>query len=128
MNNDYDAQNLPGLKPLTWGKKLLLILAWPYMHTKASIKVLCVRKNNNVIKKNLPMTGRKNGAFYKDFDAAQMKLFCKKKGCTINDYASSLISTSFYELFERYPTYMDKEYAMPDYIDIGMPFSMRQPF
>jgi len=45
------------------------------------------------------MSGVKTGGFSYDLNVEQMKIFCKTKSCTVNDYASSVLSCALYAYF-----------------------------
>lgn len=71
------------------------------------------------------MTGKKHGAFTTDLDVVAMKTFCKANSCTVNDYTTALISNTLYEYFDKNRVVDGVEYPIPDFISIGMPFSLR---
>ena len=75
------------------------------------------------------MTGKSNCFFIKDIDILKMKACCKSIGCTINDYTTAIISNTLYEYFDNHKndSYEGKKYGMVDYVDLAMPFSLRQP-
>ena len=70
MSDKYDHTALPALKPLSFGKKLMVFLLSPYLIIKGNLDVARKSNNINFIKKDLPLTGIKRGAFSQDFDLA----------------------------------------------------------
>lgn len=95
----------------------------PIMIPKLMIKSAFFDKSNNVFQNNdVPLTGRKRVAFTRDLDLVQIKKFCKQTGCTINEYATSLIGTAMYEYSEK-----QKDFPTPDKVQYSLAFSMRQP-
>ena len=69
--------------------------------------------------------GKKNGAFTNSLDIYAMKTYCKANGCTINDYTTSLISNTLYEYMENHPEIDGTRFEIPDFVSLGMPFSLR---
>ena len=67
-----------------------------------SLKMLCRRQDSNAIQKDLPMTGKKNGAFSRNLDINKIKNFSKNNDCTVNDVISALLSCSLYKYFENH--------------------------
>ena len=57
----------------------------------------------------------------------KMKEYCKKNNCTINDYTTALLSNTIYEYMSTQQVIDGKEFRIPECINIGMPFSLRQP-
>ena len=98
------------------------------MVLKQNIKIILTKRNHNAIKKNYLMTGKKNGAHTMDLDIVAMKVYCKKRGCTINDYTTALISNTLYEYMEINKIVDGIEYAIPNEISTVIPISLRQPF
>jgi NRPS condensation-like uncharacterized protein len=96
---EFDTSALPGLKPLSFFKKLLIKLLYPILLLTQSLKILLTFADHNAIKKRMPMSGRKKGAFTTDLNLNRMKEYCKHSKCTINDYVTSLMSCSLYEYF-----------------------------
>lgn len=60
-----------------------------------------------------------------DLDVKEIKAFSKSKGCTLNDYIVALLSTALYEYFDRRKDQWDG--VIPDFINMGMPISLRPP-
>jgi len=63
LSDGYDHTALPALKPLSFGKRLLVFLLSPYLIIKGNIDVARKHNNINFIKKDKPLTGQKKGAF-----------------------------------------------------------------
>lgn len=49
---EYDPKNIPCLKPLSIGKKLLIMLATPFLTIINNFKIMCTTRNENAIKRN----------------------------------------------------------------------------
>jgi len=77
LSGEYDADQLPSLKPLSCLKKIGVNLLYPYLLLTQGFKILFTSRNHNSIKKRIPMSGNKNAAFTCDLDIKQMKVFCK---------------------------------------------------
>jgi len=127
MSGDYDSDNLPSLKPLPWFMKLAIFILNPLLVSRTNCEVLGLRRNHNSIKKNIPLSGKKVASFTEDLDLAEIKVFCKSKKCSINDYCGALLSNTFYEYFEKHQDEDGIKYKIPNEIDTLMPYSFRQP-
>ena len=102
LSDHWDHKQLPSLKANPWYMDLLIFILYPYLIVKTNYDVNIVPKNHHVMKKNLPITGKKNGAFTEDFNLELIKKFTKKNGCSINDYIGALLGTGLYEYFEKH--------------------------
>ena len=110
LSDKYDSEALPTLKPLPWDKWLLKTLLYPYLLLKSTFTLLFIPSENNPIKKPVPMSGIKNGAFTCDLDISKMKKYCHSRNCTINDYLTAVLSCSMHEYMGRHKTFNRKEY------------------
>ena len=63
LSNVYDMKALPALKPVGFLKQALIYILLPFLILRISLVILFTFKNNNIIKRKQPMTGKKNGAF-----------------------------------------------------------------
>lgn len=99
---EFSASDIPGLKPLPWWKRLVIIVAAPMLLTVASFKILFTCRNHNSIKRNKPMTGRKRGAYTGNLQPLKMKAYCKQRGITINDYCTAVLSNTLFEYFNTH--------------------------
>ena len=77
MSGEYTSSSLPGMKPLPFLKQLLIYLLSPIIIFQATIDILSKQGTFNAIKKNMPFTGRKNGAFSNDLNLAEIKEYTK---------------------------------------------------
>jgi hypothetical protein len=75
------------------------------------------------------MTGKKNGAFTRDIDIVKLKQFSKENNCTINDTFTTILSSSLYNYFEKnqHVNPNARDGKIPKFINVGLPFSLRQP-
>ena len=73
------------------------------------------------------MTGIRKASFSNELDLTKMKDFCKRNGCTINDYTSSLVANSLYEYFDNHKSDRGGPWVIPDSVSMNMPFSLRVP-
>lgn len=103
----------------------MLFLASPFIAAKSTFDIL--RKDGTIcaIKKDMPFTGRKNGAFSEELDLNEIKAYTKQRGVTLNDYMICVLSTTLYEYFDRRKEEWDD--VIPRSINIGMPISLRPP-
>jgi hypothetical protein len=69
----YNPEHLPGLKPMSCMKKMIVWVLYPFLVLKEGLSIALTPKNSNSIKKPIPMTGRKNGAFTIDLDINKIK-------------------------------------------------------
>ena len=127
MSDKYDAKNLPNLKPNPWYIDLMIVVLYPYLVIKTNVDVNIVKRNHHVMKKNIPISGKKTAAFSTDFDLSEIKKFTKSKLCSINDYMGALLGTGLYEYFEKHQIEDGVKYPIPDDLDTLVPFSFRQP-
>lgn len=122
MSETFQVDSLPGLKPMTFLENFFGHLALFKYLPKFLGKSGKFKFETHILQNKTEMTGRKRIAFTQDIDLAQIKKYCKQNGCSINDYATSLIGTSIYELSETHKTY-----PTPDNILYGLIFSQRSP-
>ena len=130
LSDQFDGKDLPGLKPLSFLKKLAIEIQMPFRMLASAFKVFVSWHNPapNVMKRGQKLSGIKKAAFKEYIDLEQFKKYAKLKNCSVNDYASALLSTAFYEYFEKYDKAPDgKRYPVPDSILYCMPFSLREP-
>lgn len=142
FNGSYDATNLPAMRPLSFCKQIFVYLVSPLLILQTLPSVAMMKRDSNALKKdNEPLSGRKTLGYALDLNFSQVKIYCKENKVTINDYCSSLLSTSLYEYFaneeqkaiqERdekvdFPHYK-KVYKIPQTVNVAVPFSLRQPF
>jgi hypothetical protein len=123
LSDNYDVSALPALKQLSFAKRVIVFLLSPYLIIKANNDLAKKRDNINSIKKDVPLSGKKRGAFSEDFDLTQIKSFCKREQCSTNDYFGALLGASLYEYFDLHKD----EHKVPSVIDTLIPFSFRQP-
>jgi len=102
ISDEYDADALPGMRGDTFMFKVIRNLMAPLLILRCGWKLSGVPHANTVLQNNIPLTGRKKIAFVKNLDLVGMKKFCKSRKCTINDYATSLILTTFYEYTQKH--------------------------
>ena len=119
MSDNYDATALPSLKPLSFCKQVLLFFLTPYLILMANSALAKKRNNINIIKKDLPLSSKKHGAFSTDFNLPDIKHFCMQNNCSVHDYFSAVLGTVLYEYFEEENTVLPRE------IDVLVPFSFR---
>ena len=132
ISDVWDKNSLPALKPMGIIKTILVYTLLPFLILRSGIKIALQFKDNNVIKKRMPMSGRKNGAYTEDIDLVRIKAVAKANGATVNDFITALISNTIYKYFEEHRN--DKfegiktgpnGFEIPKKINIGMPFSLR---
>ena len=63
MSGEYKVESLPGMKPIPFMKQVILFILSPLLALKEGLNILIKIPTNNAIKKNMPFTGHKNGAF-----------------------------------------------------------------
>jgi hypothetical protein len=73
------------------------------------------------------MSAKKEGAFSLDFDLPKIKTFCKKNGCTFNDYMMTIVNMSLREYMVKNQTIKDTTYPIPETITCSAIFSLREP-
>ena len=64
---EYDVTNLPSLRPMSIFKRMMLTLLFPYLCLVGTIKNVLIATDDNYLKRDEPMTGRKNG-WYVELD------------------------------------------------------------
>lgn len=86
----------------------------------------------NAMNRGTTMSGEKTGGFSYDLSLEQIKKYCKAKRCTINDYASSVLSCALYAYFvdeeQRMTDAGEVAVPCPRSLHVAVPFSFRQPF
>jgi hypothetical protein len=129
MNDKYDAEGLPGLKPLPFAKKCFIYLISPYLVIRSGLRILFQYKDRNCIK-NRPNSGKKVAAFTLDINLQAMKSLAKANGATVNDFITSLLSVTLYRYFADHSRDCDSfgnGYEIPKEINMGLAYSMRRP-
>lgn len=134
MSDNWDKNALPALKPMGCLKTTLVYTLLPFLVLKSGIQMALQFQDNNCIKKKVPMSGRKNGAYTEEIDLAKVKAVAKANGATVNDFMTALLSVTLYKYFEdhRHDKFEGIKtgpngFEIPKRINIGMPFSLRQP-
>lgn len=107
---EYDSSALPGMKPLGLCKQLMIYLLYPFLILRSCVVMFSSPADFNCMKRGVPMTGRKHGAFTEDLDLVQIKQFCKQNSCTIHEYTTCVLSNTFYEYMENHRTIDGKKY------------------
>jgi hypothetical protein len=134
LSDIWDKDALPALKPMGFLKTTIMYMLLPFLLLKSGLKILMQFKDSNCIKKPLEMTGRKHGAYTEDIDLLAVKALAKANGATINDFMTALLSNTLYKYFVDHKD--DKfegvktgpnGFEIPKRINIGMPYSLRQP-
>ena len=97
ISDEYDAKALPSLKPLGCFKHAIILLLSPFFVLHTLISVQCKKIDRNSITNDHPRTGIKRGGFTRDLSLKQIKEFCKKKGCTINDYIAAMTCVTLHD-------------------------------
>ena len=52
---------------------------------------------NNIINPNIKLNGKKRAAFEMNLQLKKLKAACKKHGCTVNDYITTVLSMTIHE-------------------------------
>lgn len=132
MSDEFNVSALPGLKPQSLCKKIMIYSFLPFLVLRSSLEMLLTFKDHNVIKNKLKNSGNKNGAFVQDLNIIEAKEVCKKNQCTINDFMTAVLSVTFHEYFTKHQHDQISGYnngaegfKIPKKINLGMPFSLR---
>jgi len=97
FNGSYDASQLPNFKAPPLWKTMFVYLISPLLVLYTLPIILFQSKNQNDMKKETPMNGNKTLGIIKDMGLLEMKAYCKKIGCTINDYLGAVFNISIHE-------------------------------
>jgi len=64
-----------------------------------------------------------------DLDIVQIKSFCKRRGCSVNDYSSAVFGCALHDYFTNNvgTNEQGKVYEVPKFVNTGLLFSFRQP-
>jgi hypothetical protein len=132
FNGKYDSSALPAMKPISFVKQLFLTIISPFLVLWFMLSMQFMSKEVNSFKKGHPISGKKAFGVVMDLQLTKMKTYCKKVGCTINDYCASLLAISMREYLEneeqRQIKSGEEAFAVPKSIRLAIPFSLRQPF
>lgn len=99
FTDEYDPANLPAMRPIGFCKQLFVALISPLLMLSVILPTLIQKVDHNAMNTGKPMSGVKTGGFSYDLDLEGIKKFCKAKSCTVNDYASSVLSCALYAYF-----------------------------
>jgi hypothetical protein len=128
LSNETDPGLLPVLKPLSMKLKVMFAVFRPFLMAYAVIMAVLLKLSTNEInpiKKGLPISGKKSGAFTLDFDLPKIKAFCKKNECSFNDYMLTIVNLAISEYMVKNQTYKGTKYPIPKSINFGTVFSLR---
>ena len=99
----YDSSALPGLKPMGFLQSLIIDVCmiyrvpldlWKFLVTEYYVPPNSIRQGNK-------LTGIKKVGVSAEFKLDSFKQMSKKNGCSLNDYASALVSNGLYEYFDK---------------------------
>ena len=129
--DDYDASGLPAMKPLGLFKQIFVFIISPLLILSVVLPTMIQKPDYSSINHGGQFSGVKTGGASNDIDVNLVKKYCKEKKCTINDYASSVLSCALYaylvEQEEKEKKDGKKAIAVPRSVHIAVPFSFRQP-
>jgi len=100
QDKEYDPKELPAMKPIGCFKQSMLYILSPFLIIRETVDILTTFRSHNAVKKNVPMTGRKNGAYSMEIKINDIKALAKLKSCTVNDYVMGLYSNTLYQYFD----------------------------
>lgn len=123
FSGEYDAKALPSLKPLPCFKQFILDLFSPLILIYYLIKVGGLDSKPNSIKNGVTASGIKRGGYRYDFNITDMKQYCKANKVSINDHTAALLSQTMHDYYKE----KGEDGKVPSSINIGVPYSMRQP-
>merc|ERR1712127_729757 len=128
----YDPANLPAMKPLGFCKQLFVFIISPILILSVILPTMIQKVDYNAMNRGTTMSGEKTGGFSYDLSLEQIKKYCKTQRCTINDYASSVLSCALYAYFvdeeQRMTDAGEVAVPCPRSLHVAVPFSFRQPF
>mmetsp|Transcript_16071 Transcript_16071/g.27128 ORF Transcript_16071/g.27128 Transcript_16071/m.27128 type:complete len:214 (+) Transcript_16071:501-1142(+) len=129
VSDEYDPSALPVLKPLSCMKHTVTLLLSPFMILYTLATSLTLSTDNNPLCNKSKKSGKRVGGFSSDIDLPAMKKYCKERGFSINDYTSAILSTTLYDFYSQsdITDSRGKVYPVPTLINVGLPFSLRQP-
>jgi hypothetical protein len=130
LSNESDPGLLPNLKPMSMQKKVMFAILKPFIMVYALIMGALMShksKEINPIKRGLPISGKKAGAFSLDLDLPKIKTFCHQNKCTFNDYMLTIVNMSVREYMVKNQTIKDTKYPIPETITWASAFSLREP-
>jgi len=125
LSGEFDPKQLPGVKPISFVQNIIITLLTPLLVIRATVELLISFRTPNSINDDKRITGIKKGAFTEDLILDDMKAYCKSKNVTVNDYLCSVLSNTLYQYFDNHKK--EKFGGIPDYVNMGMPYSLRQP-
>lgn len=74
----------------------MLYVLSPFLIIQATYDILVKKASYNAVRKNIPMTNKKNGAYSMDINISEIKAMSKLKNCSLNDYVISCYSNTLY--------------------------------
>jgi len=131
LAEEYNPKHMPSLKPISFGKKVLIKLLWPYLFMKANIDLLLMAGTHGTssIMSTAPLSGVKKAAVLLDLPIVKMKILSKRMGVSLNDLTSGMLLTAVHEYMTINNVGADgKTYEVPKLINTVIPFSLREPF
>lgn len=126
VNDKYDPDNFMKLKKYNCFVWLLVYLFSPLLLLWINIVIMLLPDEKNNLK-TMPISGKKKMGYIYDMNLPEIKAYCKRNMCTVNDYCAALISVSLREFFELEATRVPN-YHIPNSVRLALPFSFRQPF
>ena len=125
LSGEFDPKQLPGVKPLGFIKNVIITILTPFLAARATLELLLAFRTPTSLNSDQRITGIKRGAYTEDLVLDDIKNFTKSKGATVNDYLCALLSNTLYEYCDNHKE--EKFGGIPKTINMGMPYSLREP-
>jgi NRPS condensation-like uncharacterized protein len=129
LTDNYDPKYLTSMKPLPFLKKVLLFIISPYLVIATGSTALMAKEDRNILQNSAPISGQRSAGFNLGLSLERIKQYCHSRGCSINDFCSAVLCVVLHDYLKSNPIYDEKgrELPMEKYINVGLPFSIRQP-
>lgn len=115
------------MKPLSWIKKTIIYIFLPILVLVEGISTFIKPKDRNPLKRDVPLSGQRIGAFNMDFKYTlpEMKKVAKLNKISLNDLFISILSNTIHEYFQKYG-HEGPLNSKVDQLWFGLPFSIRE--
>jgi hypothetical protein len=92
FGDDDDISGLLTMPKLSFFNWFIIYMTAPFTVAYEITALLCGKDDHNLLRKGIPLSGKKVGAFSREINLAELKKAAKAQVCSVNDYLTALLS------------------------------------